>query len=150
MRRSLWCLALAWALLCGGAAPSAAQQNSAAPLNPFVARVANAWAGSAASNLAALLPRNGRLMLDLGAGSAGPVDARHAEAALRALFGEHETVSVRLERVAIAGGEPLRGFAELAWSSRMRGVTVPRGRVLFVGVVWEGGGWRIEELRLRQ
>lgn len=141
-------LALAVLLLSVPAAPLRAQEG--APLEAFVARVAHLWEAESASALAELAPRSGRILLQVGGGSGGEVGGRHAAAALRALFSERETVSIRPARVTAAGGAPPQGFGELTWVSRTRGVTTPETSTVYVGAVREGGGWRIRELRVLQ
>jgi hypothetical protein len=130
------------------ARPAHAQQREAAPLEDFIAQVGRLWARGDAAALVRLAPADGRIVLDIGGESGGAVQARHASAALRALFAERESVALRPSRITVAGGEPLRGFGELAWVSRSRGITDPRPATLYIGAVWEDGGWRLSELRL--
>ena len=140
--RTLLILALA---LCS---PRALAAQRPAPLEGFVAGVARLWAAGDAGALTGLAPADGRIVLDLGRGGAGSVEARHVAAALRDLFREREHVSVRPTQVTIAGGEPLRGFGELTWVSRPRGVSDPETSTVYVGAVWEPGGWKVREIRL--
>ncbi len=136
------CLALA---LAPGVA---AAQARPAPLEGFIAQVARLWGAGDASELAGLAPADGRVLLDVRGEGPGEVQGRHVAAALRDLFGQRETVSVRSTQVTIAGGTPLRGFGELAWASRLRGVTETQRETVYVGAVWEGDAWRISEIRL--
>jgi len=142
MRRVLALVALALAL--GLPARAAAQS----PLQVFVADVARLWAAGDADALVALAPADGRIVLDVGEGSAGPVGRRQAAAALRDVFGGRTTLAVRAERATVSGGDPVSGFGELRWESRPRGVTTAERGVVFVGVVWDGRAWRIRELRI--
>jgi hypothetical protein len=127
-----------------------AQETAAptAPLETFVLQVARLWAAGDATALIDLAPADGRILIDIGAEGAGSVQGRHATAALRSLFAGRESVSIRPTRVTIAGGRPMRGFGELSWVSRSRGITVPQAVTLYVGTVWEEGGWRIREIRI--
>jgi hypothetical protein len=125
-------------------------QDRPAPLEGFVATVARLWQRGDAGGLVELAPADGRILLDLGRDGSGAVEGRHVTAALRDLFGGRETVSARPTQVTIAGGEPLRGFGQLAWVSRSRGVTDAQTSTVYVGAVWERGGWRIRELRILQ
>jgi hypothetical protein len=130
------------------AAPLAAQGSSAdEPLERFVVQVARLWAAGDAAALVDLAPADSRIVLDVGE-NLGAVQLRHAAAALRALFAERETANIRPTRVTIAGGRPPRGFGELAWTSRSRGMSDAQTVTLFVGTVWEERGWRIRELRI--
>lgn len=138
-------------LLCAFALPAPralAAQGRTAPLEGFVAQVARLWTAGDAAGITALAPQDGRIVLDLGTGQAEAVEARHAAAALRDLFRGRATLSVRAAQVTVAGGEPLRGFGELAWVSRPRGVTDTESTSVYVGAVWEPGGWRVRELRV--
>jgi hypothetical protein len=137
---------LALLLLC---APRVlAAQPDQARLQAFVASVARLWERGDADALVDLAPGDGRIVLDLGSDEAGAVEKRHAAAALRELFGGRDPVSVRATQVTVAGGEPVRGFGELAWVSRVRGVTDSQTSTVYVGAVWERGAWRIRELRI--
>jgi hypothetical protein len=126
----------------------AAAQAVAPSLEAFVTSVARHWSAAGASELVGLAPEDGRILLDLGADGAGSVQERHVAAALRDLFRERETVSIRPTQVTLAGGAPLRGFGELSWVSRQRGVTRPVVSTVYVGAVYEGTAWRIRELRV--
>ena len=143
-------LVLALALLPAAFAPRAlaAQQNGAATLSTFVAAVARHWAEGDADALVALAPSDGRILLDLGGEGPGEVQPRNAAAALRRLFGERETVTVRSTAATVSGGTPLRGFGELSWVARPRGVSETQSSVIYLGAVWEDGAWRIRELRV--
>lgn len=141
--------ALLLALLLAAPGTALRAQGSGDPrLDGFVARVARLWEAEDADGLARLAPSGGRMVLEVAGEGAGPVSERHAAAALRSLFADRETVSIRTARSALAGGQPLQGFGELAWTSRSRGVTAARTSTVYVGVVWEGGEWRLRELRV--
>lgn len=139
-------LALLLALLAPRAL--AAQEGSAASLSDFVATVARLWAEGQADAIVDLAPDDGRILLDLAGEGPGEVQPRNAAAALRRLFGQRETVTVRPTSAAVSGGTPLRGFGELTWVARPRGVSEPLSSVVYVGGVWEDGAWRIRELRV--
>jgi hypothetical protein len=135
-------------LLLSAAVPLAAQDTAPTePLERFVVQVARLWAAGDAGALVDLASTDARIVLDLG-DNLGAVQPRHAAAALRALFSDRETSNIRPTKVTIAGGRPQRGFGELAWTSRSRGMSDPQTVTLYVGTVWEGSGWRIRELRI--
>lgn len=146
MRARLAPVILAWALL--GAGPVAAQQP-AARLESFVAHVGRLWVAEDASGLADLAPADGRMVIEVGDEAQGMAQSRHAAAALRALFASRRSVNVHTGRAAISGGTPPLGFGELFWVSRPKGTTVPQSSTLYIGMVWEGGEWRIREIRVR-
>lgn len=137
-------LALALALW---AAPLRAQGAPAIPLEQFVQQVAWLWGMGDVGSLVELLPSRQRVVLDTGSGTEA-VTARHAAAAMRALFDGREHVSVRPVRVTVASRNPPRGFGELAWSHRVRGAPAVLTRTVYVAAVWDEGAWRINELRL--
>ena len=137
-------LALLLALLPRGAAA----QQDASSLSSFVATVSRLWAAGDADEIVALAPEDGRILLDLAGEGPGEVQPRNAAAALRRLFADRENVTVRASRVTISGGTPLRGFGELTWIARPRGVTDTQSSVVYVGAVWEGNAWRLRELRV--
>lgn len=139
--------ALLLALCAVVGSPRDLRAQAASPIERFVQTVGYLWGIGDAEALADLAREDGSLLLDTGRGTES-VNARHAAAALRALFGERESVSVRPVRVTLSGGSPLRGFGELAWTSRSRGAPVRQTRTVYVGAVWTGRAWRISELRL--
>lgn len=128
--------------------PRALAAQQPAPLENFVARIASLWSRADADAIVALAPADGRIQLDLIGDGPGEVQERHAAAALRGLFGERENVSVRPRQVTISGGAPVRGFGELTWLSRPRGVSDNLSSIIYVGAVWEDGAWRLRELRV--
>lgn len=135
----------ALAALLLGAPPLSAQ--SPAPLEQFVRRVAYLWEARDVDNLVDLVSEADPIVLDRGEGIER-VNGRHAAAALRALFADLESVSVRPVKATLSGGQPPRGFGELTWVYRTRGGPAPQSRSVYVGAVWDGRTWRISELRL--
>src|SRR5690606_6051168 len=103
--------------------PLRAQERAdgAVPLEVFVQQVSHLWGEGDAGGLMDLAAGGGRVVLDTGSGTES-VHPRHAAAALRALFSERESVSARPVRVTLAGGTPPRGFGEVAWTFRSRGM----------------------------
>lgn len=127
---------------------AAAAQQPPAPLQNFIASVARLWADGNAEAIVELAAPDGRILLDLAGEGPGEVQERNAAAALRRLFNDRETVTTRTTQVAISGGTPLRGFGELTWVARPRGVTDTQASVVYVGAVWDGRAWRLRELRV--
>jgi hypothetical protein len=138
---------LALLLIAAAASPLAAQGSPSEPLERFITQVARLWASGDAGALVDLAPADSRIMLDVGE-NLGAVQPRHAAAALRALFAERQTSHIRTTGVTIAGGRPPRGFGELSWTTRSRGMSDTQTVTLYVGCVLEDGGWRIRELRI--
>ena len=128
-----------------GAAPATGQ--APAPIEDFVRRVSYLWEAKDVDNLVDLVTDSEPVVLDRGSGSER-VNSRHAAAALRALFSDLESVSVRPVKATLAGGQPVRGFGELTWVYRARGAPGEQTRSVYVGTVWDGRRWRISELRL--
>ncbi|HEX8391378.1 MAG TPA: hypothetical protein VF665_03385 [Longimicrobium sp.] len=128
--------------------PRALAAQQPAPLENFVANIARLWSRGDADAIVALAPEDGRIVLDLAGDGPGEVQERHASAALRGLFAERENVSVRPRQVTISGGSPVRGFGELTWVARPRGVSDTLSSIVYVGAVWEDGAWRLRELRV--
>ena len=122
-------------------------QTTPTPLERFAGTVAYLWSVGDAEALAELVPEQGQIVLDTGSGSQA-VNSRHAAAALRALFGEHQGASAKLVRTTLSGGQPARGFGEVNWTFRTRGAPITRSRTVYVGTVWTPAGWRISEIRL--
>lgn len=123
--------------------------GQAPSLEGFMAGVARLWAAGDAAALAGLASRDGRMVVDLGTGGGGAaVEVHHAAAALRALFARRDHVSIRLSGAALSGSTPPRGFGELEWISRERGVSDPVRGTVYVGAEVQGGSWRIREIRL--
>lgn len=130
------------------AKPACAQRSASVPLETFIREVAYLWSGNDARALVELMPEEARVLFDTGRGTE-TVQLRNVAAALRALFSERESVSVRMMRVAVTQtSAPQRGFGELAWSFRARGAPSAQASSIYVGVVWTDEGWRIAELRL--
>lgn len=134
-------------LLAGIASPARAQDRPDVQLETFVEQVAWLWGMGDVAALVDLLPADERVRLDTGSGSES-VTPRHVAAALRALFESRETTDARAVRATLAGGDPPRGFGQLAWSFRTRGASNAQSRSVYVGAVWQGSAWRIGEIRV--
>lgn len=140
MRRAT--LGFAFLALLLAAAPAQAQR-----LDQTMARVAAMWARGDVRGLTRHAAASG-FALRLDASPSGPVGSRQAAAALRRLFEDGETLSVRPGIAKVVGGEPTRAFGELEWITRPRGTTIPERRTVFVALVREGDGWRVTEIRV--
>ncbi len=73
---------------------------------------------------------------------------QRAGASIREYLENREAASARVSRTGEVGGEPPRGFAEIRWESRFRGMSEMVTRTLFVAFVYEDGAWRVAELRV--
>lgn len=122
-------------------------QSAPSPLERFIGTVAYLWSVGDAEAIAELVPEREQVLLDTGNGSEA-VNSRHAAAALRALFGERQGTAAKPVRATLSGGQPVRGFGELSWSFRTRGAPIPRSRTVYLGAVWTGSAWRLDEIRL--
>lgn len=76
------------------------------------------------------------------------VPARQAAIALRDLRRAYETARAEVVRAAPVAGSPGRGFAELRWTTQTAGTAQSVVRSVYVGLVLEGGTWRIDEIRI--
>lgn len=116
-------------------------------LAPVAERIAQAWGRNDVARIAALVASTG-VSVELVAGErVGPLPPDQAAAVLRTLFSERETVSSHSALVRDTGGNPRRGFLELAWTSRARGTSEPETSTVFLAMVVETGEWRITEIR---
>ena len=106
-----------------------------------------AWQSDDADNLEAALVGSG-VSLSMGNESHGPVRPRQAAAALRQYMADRSPGEFNVHRVSSAGGEPERGFAEVAWNTVVRGTTEPVGYTVFVGMERSSAGWAVQEVRI--
>lgn len=105
------------------------------------------WAAGDVSGLQGRLSQYG-VRLQWEARPLGALSPQHAGASIREYLENREAGSARVSRVGEVGGEPPRGFAELRWDSRMRGMSEMVTRTIFVAFVYEDGVWRVAELRV--
>jgi hypothetical protein len=145
MMRRLALPTLALLLGCAAAAPAAAQMPS---VDAALERVAAAWGRGDAAAVAAHAAAGG-VAVQVGVGSPAPLGARQASAVLRRLFDDRETVALRTGMTRVVGGRPARAFGEFAWTTRVRGTTVPERATVFIAFVLEDDGWRITQVRMR-
>lgn len=130
------------AMLVTFAAPVSGQE-----LPAVLDRLAGAWARGDANGIVAFAARAG-VSLDVDGEAVGPLGTRQAAAVLRKLFDRHETVSARTGRAKVVGGAPEKGFGEIAWTTRVRGTSIPERSTVFVALVREDDRWRITEIRV--
>ncbi len=108
---------------------------------------ARAVADGAFGELSGLfVPTGIRLQLD-GPAHAG-ISPRQAVASLREFLRGFEQDRTLLSRASNVDGSPDRGFAEVLWSGRAAGTSDQVRRTLFLGLVRNGGDWRVDEIRL--
>ncbi len=133
----------------GGTAELAGQggPDAARDMNGTLERFLSAWTGDDATALEAVLSPDG-VTLRLDEDAHGPVRPRQAAVALRQYMGERRDGRFRVERVQLAGGEPARGFAEVAWTTVVRGTSEPLGYTVFVGLTRSGQRWTVHEVRI--
>ena len=140
--RTLVLATLAVALAVGAPAACLAQD-----LEQAAEGFAVQWAAGDVSRLQSGFSLNGvRLQWD--ARPLGALAPQHAGASIREYLKNREAASARVSRVGEVGGEPLRGFAEIRWESRIRGMTEMVTRTVFVAFVSEDGAWRVAEVRV--
>ncbi len=137
-------LALATLLLLATAGGALGQD-----LEQVLDRFAAAWHRGDVVTIASLVSRNG-VSIDVGGegGQVGPLGVRQAAAVLRKVFDERETTVVRAGAAQVVGGTPPRAFGEVVWSARSRGTTENEKATIFLALVREKDGWRINQIRL--
>lgn len=135
-------LVLALGLLLAGAGGARAQD-----LEQVLDRFASAWARGDAAAIAGLVSRTG-VNIDVGGGAVGPLLERQATAVLRRAFDDRETTVVRAGLAQVVGGSPPRAFGEIVWMARSRGTTESEHATIFLALVREREGWRINQIRL--
>ena len=128
----------------GVAAPGACLGQD---LEQAAAGFAAQWAAGDVSRLQGRFSQNG-VRLQWEARPLGALAPQHAGASIREYLTNREAASARVSRVGEVGGEPPRGFAEIRWGSRMRGMSEIVTRTVFVAFVYEDGAWRVAELRV--
>ena len=108
---------------------------------------ATQWAASDVSRLQSRFSQSG-VSIQWEARPLGALSPQRAGASIREYLENREAASARVSRVEEVGGEPPRGFAEIRWESRIRGMSEMVTRTVFVAFVYEDGNWRVAELRV--
>ena len=116
-------------------------------LEQAAAGFAAQWAAGDVSRLQSGFSSNG-VRLQWESRPLGTLAPQHAAASIREYLENREAASARVSRVGEVGGEPPRGFAEIRWESRVRGMTETVTRTVFVAFVSEDGAWRVAEVRV--
>ena len=116
-------------------------------LEQAAAQIAAQWAAGDVSRLQSRFSQNG-VRLQWEARPLGALSPQHAGASIREYLRNREAASARVSRVGEVGGEPLRGFAEIRWESRIRGMSEMVTRTIFVAFVYEDGAWLVAEIRV--
>lgn len=138
---------LAVALLVALVAPAPARAQDAAELGPLLQRIATLWAGGDATAIARHVADAG-VELEVEGRTVGPVAPRQVAAALRQVFAGRQTVAVVATRAEPVGGAEDRAFGELAWEHRLGAHARTERTTVFVGLVREGRGWRVSQIRI--
>ncbi len=108
---------------------------------------ATQWAASDVSRLQSRFSQSG-VSIQWEARPLGALSPQRAGASIREYLGNREAASARVSRTGEVGGEPPRGFAEIRWESRIRGMSEMVTRTVFVAFVYEDDVWRVAELRV--
>lgn len=131
----------------GLAAPTALSAQDTAPMERTLERFLDAWRADDPGSLEAVLHAEG-VALRMGSDSHGPVRPRQAAAALRQYMSERTPGEFTVNRVSHAGGRPERGFAEVEWTTVVRGTSESVGYTVFVGLERAPSGWTVQEVRI--
>lgn len=124
-----------------------ASQAHAQRLDDIVDIVRFAWSNSDAKAVAAMGASDG-ISIETKAGRMGPLRTRQANAVLRRVFEERETVSMRPGKTQIVGGTPRRAFSEITWVTRAPDTTESERITILLELVQEGERWRITQIRM--
>ena len=116
-------------------------------LEEAAARFAAQWAAGDVSQLQSRFSQSG-VRIQWEARPLGALSPQRAGASIREYLENREAVSARVSRTGEVGGEPPRGFAEIRWESRIRGMSEVVTRTVFVALVYEDGVWWVGELRV--
>ena len=116
-------------------------------LEEAAARFATQWAAGDVSQLQSRFSQSGA-RIQWEARPLGALSPQRAGASVREYLENREAASARVSRTGEVGGEPPRGFAEIRWESRIRGMSEMVTRTVFVAFVYEDGDWRVAELRV--
>ena len=116
-------------------------------LEQTAARFATQWAAGDVSRLQSGFSSSG-VRIQWEARPLGALSPQRAGASIREYLGNREAASAQVSRTGEVGGEPLRGFAEIRWESRIQGMSEMVTRTVFVAFVYEDGAWRVAELRV--
>ena len=116
-------------------------------LEEAAARFAAQWAAGDVSQLQSRFSLGGA-SIQWEARPLGALSPQRAGASIREYLEDREAATARVSRTGEVGGEPPRGFAEIRWESRIRGMSEMVTRTVFVAFVYEDGVWRVAELRV--
>lgn len=116
-------------------------------LDDIVEIIAFAMQHSDAKTVVAMASREG-IIIETREGRMGPLGARQANAVLRRLFNERETVSVRPSMVQAVGDAPRRAFGEITWVTRAPDTTQSERMTIYLELAREGERWRITQIRM--
>jgi hypothetical protein len=116
-------------------------------LEQAAAAFAGQWAAGDVSRLQSRFSQSG-VRIQWEARPLGALSPQRAGASIREYLENREATSARVSRTGDVGGEPPRGFAEIRWESRIRGMSEIVTRTVFVAFVYEDGAWRVAELRV--
>jgi len=130
-------LALAWS----------ARGVRAQDLEQVLDRFASAWHRGDAAAIARLVSAKG-VSIEIAGEQVGPLPIRQAAAVLKRLFDDRETTVVRAGLAQVVGGSPPRAFGEVVWTARSRGTTESENATIFLALVRERDGWKINQIRL--
>ncbi|MGQ0813138.1 MAG: hypothetical protein ACT4O1_01570 [Gemmatimonadota bacterium] len=142
MIRIRHCIPLLVALAALRPAPAQAQR-----LDDIVEIIAFAWSHGDVRTVVAMAAREG-IQIETKGERMGPLGTRQAQAVLRRIFGDRETVSIEPGMVQMVGGKPRRAFGEITWVTRAPDTTESERLTVFLELVYEGERWRLTQIRM--
>jgi hypothetical protein len=136
-------LAASWGA--GFLAPASALGQEA--LEPVASRFAQAWQTGDVDGLGEVLRASGLRLHLLGEDHLS-IPPRQVEAAIRGLLGRYFPGETQISRVATAGGDPAKGFADIRWRTGPRRGGEAVTFTLFVAFQLGEEGWEVAEIRV--
>ena len=124
-----------------------ATTSGQAPLADVLDELTGLWARGEVAGIAALVAEDG-VEFEVDGRTTGILTGRKVVAALRRLFEDTETVSVRANLSSRVVGTDDQAFAELVWDARPPGGTVAERSTVFLALVRQSQGWRVSQIRI--
>ena len=140
-------LLLSLGFLLAGPPPGDAVPGVQPSLDPVATDVAQAWQEGDPGALVRVMRPSG-IRLHLGEEEHASLAPRQVQAALRDFMARYSSGEVGIMRVALAGGDPSKGFTDIRWRTVASRGSETVTFTLFVAFALEGEAWQITEIRV--